>query len=216
MRSTTTEATRQGWHLLANLTAAFVATLILATNPVDADDAPKRLIESTTSGVLDVLRNTALTRDQKQRQIEDIVFEKVDFPTVSRLVLARNWRRLSSEQQAQFMDEFKKHLSVTYGDNVDKYRDESVVITGDRKELRGDWTVLTKVVGGSGASDFLVNYRLRQKDGRWWIIDIIIEGVSMISNFRSQFQEIMANGGPERLLRLLKEKNAAHQPLVSS
>jgi phospholipid transport system substrate-binding protein len=114
------------------------------------------------------------------------------------------------------MDEFKKHLSVTYGDNVDKYRDESVVITGDRKELRGDWTVMTKVVGGSGASDFLVNYRLRQKDGRWWIIDIIIEGVSMVSNFRSQFQEIMANGGPERLLRLLKEKNAAHQPLAAS
>jgi phospholipid transport system substrate-binding protein len=114
------------------------------------------------------------------------------------------------------MDEFKRHLSITYGDNVDRYRNETVKVTGDRKETRGDWTVMTKVVGGSGGSDFLVNYRLRQKDGRWWIIDIIIEGVSMVSNFRSQFQEIMANGGPERLLRLLKEKNAAHQSLASS
>jgi phospholipid transport system substrate-binding protein len=170
----------------------------------------------TTSQVLAVLRDDSLAREQKQKKIETIVYGQVDFATISRLVLARNWKRLSADQQAEFMDEFKRHLSITYGDNVDKYRNESVLITGDRKETRGDWTVMTKVHGGSGGSDFLVNYRLREKDGRWWIIDIIIEGVSMVSNFRSQFQGIMATGGPERLLRLLKEKNAAHQSLVSS
>lgn len=201
---------------IAHLTTTFAALLFLAAHPVDAEEGPKQVVEATTSQVLEVLRDGALARAQKQTKIEEIVYGKVDFPTVSRLVLARNWKRLSTDQQSQFVDEFKKHLSVTYRDNVDKYRNETVRITGDRKEARGDWSVMTKVVGGPGASDFLVNYRLRQKDGRWWIIDIIIEGVSMVSNFRSQFQEIMANGGPERLLRLLKEKNAAHQSLASS
>jgi phospholipid transport system substrate-binding protein len=196
--------------------AVLAASLCLATRPVDGGNAPKQVVETTTSQVLAVLRDDSLAREQKQTKIEEIVYTQVDFATLSRLVLARNWKRLSQDQQAEFMQEFKRHLSITYGDNVDKYRNESVIITGDRKEARGDWTVLTKVLGGSGGSDFLVNYRLREKDGRWWIIDIIVEGVSMVSNFRSQFQEIMANGGPERLLRLLKEKNAAHQSLASS
>jgi phospholipid transport system substrate-binding protein len=215
MISRTSEASRQ-WQCIARFGVALAASLCLALPRAEGSDGPRDVVEATTSQVLEVLRNDALPREQKQTQIEEIVYAKVDFPTVSRLVLARNWKRLSADQQTQFIDEFKKHLSITYRDNVDKYRDESVQITGDRKEARDDWAVMTKVVGGRGASDFLVNYRLRQKDGRWWIIDIIIEGVSMVSNFRSQFQEIMANGGPERLIRLLKEKNEAHQSLASS
>jgi phospholipid transport system substrate-binding protein len=192
------------------------ASLCLAARPVEGGDGPRQVVEMTTSQVLAVLRDGSLTREAKQIKIEEIVYDQVDFVTLSRLVLARNWKRLSKGEQTEFMNEFKRHLSITYGDSIDKYKNESVRITGDRKETRGDWTVMTKVVGGPGGSEFLVNYRLREKDGRWWIIDIIVEGVSMVSNFRSQFQEIMATGGPERLLRLLKQKNAAHQSLVAS
>jgi phospholipid transport system substrate-binding protein len=209
MRSKTSEASPRR-RLIARVSAVLAASLCLATRPVDGGNGPTQVVRATTSQVLEVLRNESLARGQKQKQIEDIVYTKVDFATLSRLVLARNWKRLSPQQQSEFMDE------ITYGDNVDKYRNETVDITGDREETRGDWTVMTKVVGGPGGNDFLVNYRLRKKDGQWWIIDIIVEGVSMVSNFRSQFQEIMANGGPDRLLRLLKEKNAAHQSLVSS
>ena len=60
-----------------------------------------------------------------------------------------------------------------------------------------------------------MDYRLRQIDGNWKVIDLIIERVSLVSNFRSQFQEVMANGGIEKLLQLLREKNAAGQPLKS-
>lgn len=196
--------------------ALLAATLSLAASPATGSEGPTQVVEATTSQVLAVLRDQDLPPEQKQEKIEDIVYAKVDFLTLSRLVLARNWKRLSPQQQKEFIDEFKRHLSITYGDNVEKYKNETVAITGDREEARGDWTVMTKVVGGTGDSDFLMNYRLRQKNGQWRIIDIIIEGVSMVSNFRSQFQEIMANGGPERLLRLLKEKNAEHRSLVAS
>jgi phospholipid transport system substrate-binding protein len=181
--------------------------------PASAAESPTQVIDETANSVIAVLRDSALGTEQKREKIEAIVYEHVDFTTVSRLVLARNWRRLSAEQQEEFMREFRRHLSVTYGDNVDRYRDETVQILGEREEARGDRTVLTQVVGT--AETYSLNYRLRQREGSWRIIDIIIEGVSMVSNFRSQFQEILANGGPEKLLRLLREKNAQGAPLRS-
>ena len=84
---------------------------------------------------------------------------------------------------------------------------EQVEITGTRKEPRGDVTVHTRIVGGE-FENAIVDYRLRKKDGKWRIIDVIIEGISMVSNFRDQFKEVLSRGGPDLLLTKLKEKNA--------
>lgn len=179
-----------------------------------ATDGPRAVVEKTTSSVLAVLGDKSLSSDAKRHKIEDIAYAEVDFETLSRLVLAKNWGRLSPEQQREFIQEFKQHLSITYGHNVDNYKNEKVTIVGDREEARGDWTVQTKILRG-GPDDIAIDYRLRQKDGEWRIIDIIIEGVSLVSNFRSQFQEIIANDGADKLLRLLREKNAKGEPLKS-
>src|SRR6185436_6809869 len=97
------------------------------------------------------------------------------------------------------------------------YKNEKVNLTGSRNETGGDVTVKTKIVrGGGGSNDILVDYRLRQRDGQWKIIDVIIEGVSLVSNFRSQFHDVVSNGGPEQLLSLLREKNAKGEPLKTS
>ena len=187
--------------------------LFLPGAPARAE-TPRVVVEQTTSAVLAVLRNAGLSSDEKRQRIEEIVYVRVDFETLSRLVLARNWSRLSTPQQAEFTEQFKQHLSLTYGRNIDKYRNEDATIVGEREEVRGDWTVQTKVLHG-GPEDFVVDYRLRQRDGQWRIIDVIVENVSMVSNFRSQFQEIIANSGPDRLLRLLREKNEKGEPLKS-
>jgi len=113
------------------------------------------------------------------------------------------------------MKQFKEHLAMTYGRNVENYKNEKVTITGSREEAKGDWTVKTKILRG-GPGDILVDYRLRQRDGSWRIIDVIIEGVSLVSNFRSQFQDVVSGGGPERLIALLREKNAKGEPLKTS
>lgn len=177
-----------------------------------AAEGPKAVVEATTDAVVRVLADTSLPADDKRRRIEDIVYARVDFDTLTRLVLARGWSQLNATQQAEFIQEFKRHLSVTYGRNVESYKNERVAIVEEREETRGDRTVKTKVVRGGG-TDIQVDYRLRAKDGTWRIIDIIIEGVSLVSNYRSQFQEIMAQGGPEHLLQLLREKNAKGEPL---
>jgi phospholipid transport system substrate-binding protein len=177
-----------------------------------AAESPRAVVEATTSTVIAVLADKSLSTDEKRRRVEDIVYARVDFETLSRLVLGRGWNQLSAEQRTEFQREFKQNLSGTYGRNVESYKNEKVTIIDDRQEARGDWTVRTKIVR-HGPDDISVDYRLRQTDGTWKIIDVIIEGVSLVSNYRSQFQEIMTNGGIERLLKLLREKNARGEPL---
>jgi phospholipid transport system substrate-binding protein len=189
------------------------ALAVAATGARADDQTPSQVVDGLANRVVPILRNKSLSGDQKREQIEQIAYEAMDFDTLSKLVLARNWSKFSPAQQSEFVDLFKKHLSITYGRNVDNYKNERVQILSERKEGYGDVTVLTKILRGGGDADVLVDYRLRQRDGRWKIIDVIVEGVSLVSNFRSQFQEIVANGGPDHLIALLKEKNAKGESL---
>jgi phospholipid transport system substrate-binding protein len=184
--------------------AALAAPVVRAAE----DAAPRAVVAQVTDAALAVLRDKRLGADEKRHRLEDIVYAHTDFATLSRLVLARNWSRFSEAQQREFMDQFRRHLALTYGRNVESYHDETVQITGAREEPGGDWTVQTKIVRG-GPDDVLVDYRLRrQADGSWKIIDFVIERVSLVANYRSEFQEILSHGGPAELLRLLAEKNA--------
>jgi phospholipid transport system substrate-binding protein len=194
---------------------AMLCILALAPRTTFATGSPRDVVRELSDAVIAVLQEKNLSADAKREKIRGIVQGYVDFSTMSRLVLARNWASLSDSQKAEFVEEFKQHLSVVYGKNVESYNNEKVQITGDRDEGRGDWTVQTKIIRPQGGADILVDYRLRQIDGSWKVIDLIIERVSLVSNFRSQFQEVMANGGIEKLLQLLREKNAAGQPLKS-
>ena len=192
-----------------------VALLASALQLALAASSPRDVVRQMSDAVITVLQDKSLSADAKREKIRGIVQGYVDFPTMARLVLARNWASLTDAQKSEFIEEFKQHLSVTYGKNVESYNNEKVQITGDRDEGRGDWTVQTKILRPQGGGDIFVDYRLRDLNGEWKVIDLIIERVSLVSNFRSQFQDVMANGGIERLLQLLREKNAAGQPLKS-
>jgi phospholipid transport system substrate-binding protein len=194
-----------------------LAVLTLAANlaPAAADEGPRAVVKRMSDAALVILRDKSLSSDQKRHRLEDVVFPEVDFDTMSRLVLARNWSRFSAPQQADFVKEFRAHLSMTYGRNIENYRNERVEIVGDQDEGRGDWLVKTKILRGSGAEDILVDYRLRKEGDAWRIIDMVIERVSLVANFRSQFQEIVSQGGPEKVLELLRDKNTRGEPLAT-
>jgi phospholipid transport system substrate-binding protein len=172
-----------------------------------ADEEPKQVVEQITGQVIKVLADKSQSTEAKRAAVQQIVYAWVDFDTMSKLVLAANWKKLSEAQQKDFVDQFRQHLSNTYGRNVDSYRDEKVKVGDTREEARGDITVKTAIDRG-GANDIFVDYRLRKIGGQWKIIDVVIERVSLVSNFRSQFQEVIAQSGVDRLLAMLKEKNA--------
>ena len=197
--------------------ALLAASLVSAAPPLPAAaEAPRAVVEEITKSALEVLGNKSFSVEDKRQRLEAIIYAHVDFDTMSRLVLARNWSQFSPAQQAEFVKQFKEHLSVTYGRSIENYKNERVEVGGDREETRGDWTVKTKILRGGGANDILVDYRLRKEGTVWRVIDIIIERVSLVSNFRSQFQEIVNQGGPEKVLDVLRDKNARGEPLEKS
>ena len=181
-----------------------------------AQQSPRDVVQTTSDQVIAVLSQKDLSKEQRREQVKRIVLANTDFDTLCRLVLARNWNSFTPEQQAEFKREFEDHLSATYGRRLDDYRNEKIAIVGDRKEANGDVTVQTRLLRGGGSNDFVVDYRLRQSNGQWKVIDMIPEQVSLVANFRSQFQEILSNGGPEKLLQVLREKTAKGEEFKSS
>ena len=191
-----------------------VAVVACLAGVVRAGESPRALVEKMTQTAIQILGDKSLSSDEKRHRMEELAYANIDFDTMSRLVLARNWSQLKPDQQTEFVKLYKEHLALTYGRNIESYNNEKVEVVGERDEGRGDWTVKTKILRGGGNADVLVDYRLRQaSDGTWRIIDVVIERVSLVANFRSQFQEIMASGGPTKLLDVLREKNTKGEPL---
>ncbi len=172
----------------------------------------RAVVSETVDEVLAVLRDKSAPSADRIRSIEEIVYGRFDLQVMSRLVLARNWKRFSAQQQVEYVDEFKRYLTNSYGNRIERYDQQKVEIVGAREEPRGDVVVQTKIIGGEfeGA---LVDYRLRNQSGDWRVIDVVIEGISMVSNYRDQFKSLVSSGGPELLIEKLREKNAAGMQL---
>ena len=168
--------------------------------------APQEFVRTLTERALSVLRDEQLDNEQKATRLETELGDCCDFATTAKLVLARNWRQFAPAQQQEFVALFKDYLVANYRKNIDGYAGETVEIIGGREESRGDYTVKTRIVR-EGQSEVLVDYRLRKKDDAvWLIIDIIAEGISLVSNLRSQFQEIYTRDGADGILAAMRSK----------
>lgn len=215
---TTEQVDRTGARGFSRRTVAGVLLLIAASavlgvsSPVlAADDAaltetPKQIIDEAADKIVAILARKDEPAEARVRKIEEVAYEIFDFTTMSKLVLARNWRKLSKEKRGEFVREFRTHLSRTYGTRLDRYDQEKVVVYGAQVEVRNDVSVKTRIVGGQfdGAE---ISYRLRNRRDQWKIIDVVIEGVSLVSNYRSQFAGVLNGGTIDDLIAKLKDKN---------
>ena len=138
---------------------------------------------------------------------EEKILPNFDFERICRLVLGKNWRSMSVDQRNMFQEEFRVLLLRTYAIALSKFRDQSI----EFKPLRmksSDKVVLVKTeITQSGGQPIDVNYALSNSTGKWLVFDIVIEGVSLVTNYRSQFASQVKNNGIEDLLKKLSEKN---------
>jgi phospholipid transport system substrate-binding protein len=199
--------------MTTRITLAVALAAALAT-PTRATDDPKAVVTRVTNSAIEVLRDGTLSADVKRQRLEQIVLADTDFDVLARLVLAQTWGKFSAAEQTAFIEQFRRHLAMTYGRDIENYRNETVAVQGQREEPRGDVTVRTKILRGGGANDIAVDYRLRKDPGgRWKIIDFVIEGVSLVANYRSQFANMLTSSSPAQLIRMLEERNARAEPL---
>lgn len=174
----------------------------------EAQAQAERVVRETLDEVIAVLKDDTLSVSEKRRRTEEIAYARFDFEKITRLILARNRKKLSAEQQAEFGVEFRRHLSLTYGDNLQNYRDEQVSIERSRLNKSGRVTVFTRV-SGRGADPIRVTYLLHLKDKEWRVIGLKLGSLSLITNFRTQVQEIISQDGIDHLIQHLREKNEA-------
>ena len=186
----------------------FVMTGSLAsTAAADPEAEARAAMDETVAAVIDALADESVPFETRRERVVGIAYDRFDFETMSKLVLKRGWRKFSDEQKTQFVESFRTYLAESYGSRLTRYNQEAVEMAGERLEPRGDVTVLTRIDGGE-ADGVEVNYRLRNRDGGGWrIIDVVIEGISLVSNFSSQFSDVLQKGGPAEVLARLEAKN---------
>ena len=169
---------------------------------------PKETVETGVTNLLGTLCDATFKAKPKDKQIEIIGTEidKVfDFKEMSRRTLGRNWKKMSAEQRTEFVSLFKKLLQGVYADRLLAYSDQKVLFDKEIMLKKGRAEVQSYLQTSDGTKIPLF-YRLTDKSGSWKVYDIIIEGVSMVKNYRTQFKQILSKGSPEKLLEILRKK----------
>ena len=147
------------------------------------------------------------TRDEKIAGIREIINVIFDWTELSKRTLGRNWKKFDDAQQAEFTDLFSKLLEGVYADRLLAYSDEKVIFEKETDMGTGKVEVASHIRTADGKK-IPLNYRMVEKDGKWRVYDVVIEGISMVKNYRGQFREILSKKKPEDLIETLKKKTS--------
>jgi phospholipid transport system substrate-binding protein len=189
---------------LAVLAAAFAL-------PAHAQEAPDALVKRVSQEVVQIIKNDPKVQAGDQGRIREVIESKLvphfDAERMTALAMGRNWRQATPEQQKQLVDQFRTLLIRTYSGALNQYRDQQI----DYKPLRADPNatdvlVRTEVIR-QGQPPVQIDYGMEKKDGGWKAYDVIVGGVSLVTNYRDEFSEQIRAGGIDGLIKTLAAKN---------
>lgn len=188
---------------------AFLVALVYLFFPVVvAADTPTEVIRSTADGVLGVLKDPALKppdkRSERREKIRELIYPKFDFLEMAKRSLGPHWKQQNPEERQEFVKLFTDLLETSYADKLDSYEGEKVVYTKENTD-KNFAEVGTKIVTKKG-EEFSVNYRLQNTGGDWKVYDVVIENISLVNNYRSQFNRVLSQSSFAELLRRMKAK----------
>lgn len=194
--------------------------LLLSSALAFAGDAPDVLVKKTAEDVLAVIKSDADIQAGNQQKIFALAEEKIlpnfDFDRVSRLVLGKNWTAATPEQKAAFQAEFRTLLLRTYATALSKYKNQTIEYKPFRMADGATTADVKTQILQKGGQPIEVNYSLAKQGDNWKVFDIVIEGVSLVTNYRSQFAEEVRQNGLDSLNKKLADKNAAAKANVAT
>src|SRR5271157_1391936 len=170
---------------------------------------PTELAKQTTDKVIEILKNKELRKPEKTKErralMRKVVNERFDFEEMAKRSLARYWTQRTPEERKEFVALYADLLEHTYVKKVESYSDYKVIYSEETTD--SDYAVVkTKIIITSKNMDVPVAYKMERKNGRWGVYDVVIEGVSLVNNYRNQFSKIISSGSYEELVRRLKNK----------
>ena len=202
--------------LLSMFRPAAIFACAVAATAASAQEAPDALVKRVSQEVMQIVKTDPKVQAGDRQRIREVIeaklFPNFDFERMTALAMGRNWRQATPEQQKQLIEQFQTLLVRTYSGALSQYRDQTM----DYKPLRvdpaaTDVTVRTEVVRAGGAP-VQIDYSLEKKLAGWKAYDVIVGGVSLVTNYRDEFNEQIKNGGIDGLIKTLATKNQGPAP----
>jgi phospholipid transport system substrate-binding protein len=188
--------------------ALFCMALTVACSISAFAGEPTEVIRKTTDKIIAIVKDPALQGPEKKRERERLIRaaaeEIFDKEEMSMRTLARHWRERTPAEKKEFMELFEDLLEKTYIDRVEGYSGEKVVYEGERVE--GNYALVKVDIMTKQQTKIPVLYRLKKKKAGWLVYDLSIEGVSLVNNYRTQFNSIIMRSSFKDLIEKLKEK----------
>ena len=192
-----------------------VGLLSVASMPalaLDATGDPERWILDLSNEMLSTIRSDAKLMQGDPERVRQFVNDKVmpvvDFLRMTRMCVGPQWRKATPEQREELQHQFREQLTRVYSGALATIKDQKVELAPNRVKPALGEAIVRTLMTAPGKPDMRINYRLKKVDGSWRIIDVDVEGIWLVTNYRQQFASVINSSGIEGLIKTLKAKNA--------
>jgi phospholipid transport system substrate-binding protein len=180
--------------------------------PVFAEDiAPDELVRKNTADILAAIKADKDLQAGDIKKIEKLAEDKVlpyfDFQRMTQLAVGRNWRDASETQKQSLTNEFRRLLVRTYSTSLTQYRNQTIDVKPIKLSAADSEVVVKTLINQPGGQPIPIDYSMERKDG-WKVFDVVIDGVSLVTNYRSSFATEIKNGGIDGLIKSLADRNS--------
>jgi len=206
--------------ILALVFALFLPLAHAQTPAPVADGSPEGLVRKVTTDVLEAVKSDAgLQAGDKQKALalaEQKVLPHLDFTEMTRLAAGRTWNTATPEQRERLVAGFRAMLVRTYANAIDVYRGQTMMVEPARVPTSATEATVRNRYVSPGRRPTPVEYSMRKGADGWKIYDIVVDGISLVLTYRSQFEEAARNTGVEGLITQLQDKTRATPPALRS
>jgi len=191
---------------------AFLAGAALACNAFAQELAPDQLVQKINDEVLAAIKgDKELAAGDKQKALklaEEKVLPYIDFEHATRLAVGRAWNQASAEQKKRLVTEFRNMLVRTYSNAIQAYQGQTLKVMPTRGKQDPEDTVVRTQFVRAGGQPLPIEFHMRQADKSWKVYDIVVEGVSLVMTYRSEFDAVVKQEGIDGLIKRLAQKNS--------
>ncbi|MCX8069920.1 MAG: ABC transporter substrate-binding protein [Thermodesulfovibrionales bacterium] len=187
---------------------SIIGVMLFSPSVINASISPQSAVNKTTDKVVDILKDKELKKPQKTEQrrtaIRKAIIEVFDFEEMAKRSLAIHWQKRSAQEKKEFVALFTDLLERSYIKKIESYSDEKIDYLEEK--IDGDNAIVKSKITTKRGLEIPIDYRLMKKDGKWFVYDVVIEGVSLVSNYRNQFNKIIRQNSYDELVKRMKNK----------
>ena len=177
-----------------------------------AQEGATAQVKATIEKVLEILRDPALKapgkEEARRKKLQEAIYPRFDFTEMGKRSLGIHWAKRTPQEREEFVKLFADLLEQSYAKRLEAYTDQEVLYTKEQLDDKFG-LVVTKIVSTKENIDIPIEYKLLRQDNQWKVYDVVIDGISMVSNYRSQFNSIIQKSSYAELVQRMRVKQEA-------